>query len=91
MPEKDLGKKYVCFKCSARFYDLRRPEPLCPKCGTDQRECPTPKISEARRPKTTPKPIPALDPLAPLAELEGEEAEFEDFEDEPVDIDDEDF
>lgn len=35
-----LGAKYTCFKCGAKFYDLNRPEPLCPKCGADQREAP---------------------------------------------------
>jgi hypothetical protein len=36
----DLGNKYVCYKCGAKFYDLNRPEPLCPKCGADQRKRP---------------------------------------------------
>ena len=40
---KDLGNKYVCFKCNAKFYDLKKPTPVCPKCGADQREAPTPK------------------------------------------------
>jgi uncharacterized protein (TIGR02300 family) len=35
-----LGTKYTCYKCAAKFYDLNRPEPLCPKCGADQREAP---------------------------------------------------
>jgi uncharacterized protein (TIGR02300 family) len=35
-----LGTKYMCYKCAAKFYDLNRPEPLCPKCGADQREAP---------------------------------------------------
>jgi uncharacterized protein (TIGR02300 family) len=90
MPEKDLGKKHVCFKCSARFYDLRRPEPICPKCGANQRECPVPKSTEVRRQRTSPKPIPALDPLEPIADLEGEENEFEDFDEEAVEIEDDD-
>lgn len=34
----NLGTKYSCFTCEAKFYDLGRPVPLCPKCGTDQRE-----------------------------------------------------
>jgi uncharacterized protein (TIGR02300 family) len=38
MAAKDLGTKYTCFKCGAKFYDLKRPEPICPKCGADQRE-----------------------------------------------------
>lgn len=28
------GKKRVCTGCSVRFYDLRKPIPICPKCGT---------------------------------------------------------
>lgn len=33
-----LGTKYSCFKCEAKFYDLGRPAPVCPKCGADQRD-----------------------------------------------------
>ena len=36
MPE--LGKKYTCYSCHTKFYDLSKPVPLCPKCGADQRE-----------------------------------------------------
>ncbi|MEE8507522.1 MAG: FYDLN acid domain-containing protein [Myxococcota bacterium] len=35
-----MGLKYACFECGAKFYDLNRPEPLCPKCGVDQRNRP---------------------------------------------------
>ena len=38
----NLGGKYTCFKCSCIFYDLGRPQPLCPRCGADQREDPDP-------------------------------------------------
>jgi len=34
----ELGTKYKCVECDARFYDLGKPEPVCPKCGTNQRE-----------------------------------------------------
>lgn len=34
----DLGKKYNCYSCHTKFYDLGKPVPLCPKCGADQRE-----------------------------------------------------
>ena len=37
-----LGEKYTCFKCTCIFYDLGRPQPLCPRCGADQREDPDP-------------------------------------------------
>jgi hypothetical protein len=33
-----LGQKYTCYSCHTKFYDLGKPEPLCPKCGADQRE-----------------------------------------------------
>jgi hypothetical protein len=36
MPE--LGKKYTCYSCHTKFYDLGKPVPLCPKCGSDQRD-----------------------------------------------------
>jgi hypothetical protein len=37
-----LGIRYTCFQCAAKFYDLNRPEPMCPSCGADQREDPNP-------------------------------------------------
>lgn len=40
MANKKLGKKYVCYQCACKFYDLRRPQPTCPKCGADQNEAP---------------------------------------------------
>ncbi|MCC6641922.1 MAG: FYDLN acid domain-containing protein [Deltaproteobacteria bacterium] len=52
-----LGAKYVCFSCGARFYDLNKPEPLCPKCGADQRT--RPKATEAPTPAPAPKKAPA--------------------------------
>jgi hypothetical protein len=36
MPE--LGKKYTCYSCHTKFYDLGKPVPICPKCGADQRD-----------------------------------------------------
>ena len=29
-----FGEKHSCKSCSARFYDLNKPEPRCPKCDT---------------------------------------------------------
>lgn len=36
MPE--LGRKYTCYSCHTKFYDLGKPIPTCPKCGADQRD-----------------------------------------------------
>ena len=46
---RDLGTKYVCFKCGTKFYDLKKPVPACPKCGADQREAPVAKPQTARQ------------------------------------------
>jgi uncharacterized protein (TIGR02300 family) len=80
MPAKDLGLKYVCFKCGTKFYDLKKPDPVCPKCGADQRESPALKPApEPRRgrlaaaPKVV-EPAPAPEPAEGEAE-EGEEIE----------------
>jgi uncharacterized protein (TIGR02300 family) len=76
MPAKDLGTKFVCFKCSTKFYDLKKPEPVCPKCGTDQRDSPALKPpSEGRRSRLAPPPkvIEPLEPAEPEALLEEED------------------
>jgi predicted nucleic acid-binding Zn-ribbon protein len=51
MPAKDLGLKHACWKCGAKFYDLKKAEPACPKCGANPRDAPVVKAppSERRR------------------------------------------
>ena len=45
----DLGKKYTCYSCHTKFYDLGKPVPLCPKCGADQRDADdTPVVTTSR-------------------------------------------
>jgi hypothetical protein len=79
MAGKDLGNKHVCFKCGTKFYDFKKPEPLCPKCGADQRQAPVVKAPAAeRRPKAPPRPEPAeveekLDGEVELEELDEDE------------------
>lgn len=92
MPAKDLGAKYVCFKCSTKFYDMKRPDPICPKCGTDQRDSPMNKSgAEGRRGRVAPVPK-VIEPEPPeegeiLEEEEGLQT-FEDEEREAVDEED---
>ncbi|HZI09180.1 MAG TPA: FYDLN acid domain-containing protein [Myxococcus sp.] len=76
MPAKDLGSKFVCFKCQTKFYDMKKPDPLCPKCGADQRESPALKPQpEGRRSRlaATPKVIEPIEPEEPVAADEEEE------------------
>lgn len=83
MPAKDLGTKHVCFKCGTRFYDLKKPEPICPKCGADQRQSPAVKAPAEKRAR------PAARPPAPEPEAEAVEAEVDE-EAEPDDDDEDD-
>lgn len=46
-----LGVKWNCYSCGAKFYDLNQPEPLCPKCGADQRERPAVPLKSPSPPK----------------------------------------
>lgn len=40
MPHPKYGERYTCFQCGTKFFDMKKPEPLCPKCGADQRKAP---------------------------------------------------
>jgi len=73
---RDLGTKYICFKCGTKFYDLKKPVPSCPKCGADQREAPVAKPQTLRQQRA------AAAKEAEEAEVPVPETEEEDEEDE---------
>lgn len=78
MAAKDLGNKFNCFKCGAKFYDLKKPEPVCPKCGADQRESPVlraPDKAERKRPARVVAEEPVLEEEALEEEPAAEEEE----------------
>jgi uncharacterized protein (TIGR02300 family) len=95
MPAKDLGTKFVCFKCNTRFYDMKKPEPICPKCGADQRESPAlksppPAEKRARAPARPVVAAAAVDEAEPVeAELDEELEEDEDADDDAAEDEDE--
>ena len=63
MPE--LGKKFECAECGAKFYDLGKAEPACPRCGTSARE------TSEKRPAPEPRAR-YVAPPPPAAEVEEE-------------------
>ncbi len=82
MAAKDLGTKYTCFRCGAKFYDLKKPEPLCPKCGSDQRESPSLKSPEKQERKRAARavvdePVNRTDEVDEEVPSDEEEAESE--------------
>ena len=81
-----LGAKHVCFSCGLKFYDLNRPEPICPRCQSNQRNRPkgtTGKVTPPPAPEAPRKPKPR--DLGPL--LEEDEAVEEAAFTEDMDID----
>lgn len=46
-----LGKKYTCYSCHTKFYDLGKPIPVCPKCGADQRDAEEAPVTTSHRSK----------------------------------------
>jgi uncharacterized protein (TIGR02300 family) len=74
---RDLGTKYVCYKCGTKFYDLKKPVPACPKCGADQREAPVAKPTSGRAAKAAPPKEPEE---AEAVATDDEEAETEEAE-----------
>jgi uncharacterized protein (TIGR02300 family) len=76
MPAKDLGVKHTCWKCSTKFYDLKKPNAVCPKCGADPREAPVVKpvsaAAERRRAREEPAAVPEVATEIEEADLEEE-------------------
>ena len=86
MAAKDLGTKHACFKCGTRFYDLKKAEPICPKCGADQRQSPAVKAPAEKRTRAAARPPPPPEPEAEVAA----EAEVDDDADADDDADEDD-
>jgi len=66
----NLGKKFECFNCRAKFYDLGKPEAVCPKCGANQRD--------ARSADDSASAAPRPRRMAPIVVAPEEVGEFED-------------
>ena len=79
----DLGKKYTCYTCHTKFYDLGKPVPLCPKCGADQRDADDTPIVPTRASRRAPVVVeePAEEPEFAA---EGETPAVEGDEDEEI-------
>ena len=85
MPE--LGNKHNCYSCHTKFYDFGKPEPICPKCGADQRkadESSGAAPARPRRARTVKAPI-----VEPEEEVEDDEEDAKPSDDDEVADDDE--
>ncbi len=32
----EFGERHKCYRCGCKFYDLNKPEAICPRCGESQ-------------------------------------------------------
>ena len=73
----DLGRKYTCYSCHTKFYDLGKSVPLCPKCGADQRDAEeVPVYTPSRSRRVVVEEPPEEEEVTPAAEpVEGDEEE----------------
>jgi uncharacterized protein (TIGR02300 family) len=100
MPELKLGTKFECFNCGTKFYDLGKPEAVCPKCGANQKDslqAEAPAVSQTAKRKRKAEVVKPVEPVEeeaepidelPVDELETPEIDSE-VEEEEEDIDDE--
>ena len=95
MPELKLGTKFECYSCGTKFYDLGKNEPVCPKCGANQKDVstsdtPSSGQSSRRRRKAeiAPKAI-DVDEDEPIADLDEEIVPDAEIEGEALDDDEE--
>ena len=82
--KSNLGTRYTCFDCGKKFYDLNKPEPVCPGCGANLLEDPTPDPRVAVMAKYKGSRMTAKE-AAPSKEA----IEIESIDDAPADADDE--
>ena len=78
----NLGKKFECYNCRTKFYDLGKPEAICPKCGANQKDAL--RMDEGAAPAPRPRRIPSI--LIPPEEGSEFEGGNEEEEEAPVGI-----
>ena len=86
MSKPSLGVRHICFQCGAKFYDLSKPEIVCPKCGANQADAP--RIEEGLA--TSVKPSKAVVPVDVEldSQVDEETKELLEFTDEEIHLED---
>ena len=83
MANSELGSKHLCTECGARFYDLGRQPPTCPKCETVVVATTKPRPSRSRPPRAARKPAPVKE-AAVEVEIAKEDKADDEKDDTPV-------
>ena len=77
-----FGKKFSCWKCSTKFYDLNKPSSKCPKCGADPADDPNKGVLVAAPAAFGDEVVEEID-----EEIVEEVSDDEEVEDEPMEDD----
>lgn len=70
----ELGKKFKCYKCGCKFYDLGQETAVCPRCGEDQGNEETKKLLRKKRRRPLTKTKPEARPVAEETETQPSES-----------------
>lgn len=92
MAEIKLGNKYDCYSCGTKFYDLGKPEPICPKCGANQKdasqgEAAAASQSSRRKRKAEVAKVVEIEEVEPIADIGDDEMVGPDLEDGDISAD----
>src|SRR3990167_1258858 len=89
MKKINYGKRYQCFKCGCKFYDLNKPKAICPKCKADQSNSPrreykpiqtsVPKVTAPPEEESSEETIPEVEEVAKTDEGEFKLVEEDEF------------
>ena len=84
MTKPQWGTKHLCQNCDARFYDMKKVPPVCPKCGT---------TAETENKTKARKLAPVVEEAPKVAKKTPSDPEVDDLDDDSdldVDLDDDD-
>jgi hypothetical protein len=86
----NLGKKFECFNCRTKFYDLGKPEAVCPKCGSNQKDAKEGEEAAPPAPRVR-RPPPIVVPSEAASDFEEAASDDEDEAAEPAGYGEEEF
>ena len=79
------SEKHTCLECEAKFYDLGKKPPVCPKCGTEF----VPVVETPKPKRNAPKPKPPAAKKADVEDDDEDDDDIDDIDDDDIDDDDE--
>ncbi|HEY5609728.1 MAG TPA: FYDLN acid domain-containing protein, partial [Thermoanaerobaculia bacterium] len=55
-----FGRKFTCYSCHTKFYDLGKDDPTCPKCRADPRDAEAAPVTTSHRRAKAVAPAPVV-------------------------------